>query len=58
MFPIWINGKQYHLKDFAYQAARVLPHRREIAVGWVGEDRVQAIEKRCTQLGFDPKLFE
>ena len=58
MFPIWIDGKQYNPEDLAFRAAQTLAHRRDIAVRWVGENRVQTIEKRCTQLGYDPKIFE
>lgn len=57
-FPIWIDGKQYALHDLAFHAAQILAHRRDIAVKWVGEIRVQAIEARCAQLGYDPKAFE
>ncbi|MGD9211798.1 MAG: toll/interleukin-1 receptor domain-containing protein [Desulfobacteraceae bacterium] len=58
MFPIWIDGKQYNPEELAFRAAQTLAHRREVAVRWVGEERVQSIEKRCTKLGFNPYNFE
>jgi hypothetical protein len=56
-FPIWIDGKQYHPEDLAFRAAQTLAQRRDVAVRWVGESRVSAIEDRCVKLGYNPEIF-
>lgn len=53
LYPIWINGKKYSKKDMAFQAAQSIPHQREVAVQWVGEEKVKEIEKVCIAFGFE-----